>query len=240
MPANGRHYLASACASAAARKTSCICSGWNRRWTPCHASPGKLPSGSAGRWPATALIPPHRDAGQRPALPGHQPSASATARKTCCICSGWSRRWTPCHASPGKLPNGSVGRWPATALIPPHRDAGQRPALPGHQPSASATARKTCCICSGWNRRWTPCHASPGKLPNGSAGRWPATALIPPHRDAGQRPALPGHQPSASATARKTCCICSGLCSTCTSTPSGKASAATGTAGSSSTSAGPR
>ncbi len=68
----------------------------------------------------------------------------------------------------------------------------------------------------------------------------PATALIPPHRDAGQRPALPGHQPSASATARKTCCICSGLCSTCTSTPSGKASAATGTAGSSSTSAGPR
>ncbi len=28
--------------------------------------------GSAGRWPATALIPPHRDAGQRPALPGHQ------------------------------------------------------------------------------------------------------------------------------------------------------------------------
>ncbi|MFL4618492.1 hypothetical protein ACJ6WH_07520 [Stenotrophomonas maltophilia] len=25
--------------------------------------------GSAGRWPATALIPPHRDTGQRPALP---------------------------------------------------------------------------------------------------------------------------------------------------------------------------
>ena len=125
--------------------------------------PGKLPNGSAGRWPATALIPPHRDAGQRPALPGHQPSASATARKTCCICSGWNRRWTPCHASPGRRPwTGSAGRWPATALIPPHRDAGQRPTLPGHQPCASATARKTCCICSGWNRRWTPCHASLG------------------------------------------------------------------------------
>ena len=171
---------------------------------------GKPWTGSAGRWPATALIPPHRDAGQRPALPRHQPSASATARKTNCICCGRNRRWTRCHASPGKPWTGSAGRWPATALIPPHGDAGQRPALPRYQPSASATARNTGCICSGRNRQWMPCRDSPGKPWTGSAGRWPATALIPPHSDAGQRPALPWHQPSASATARKTSCICRG------------------------------
>ena len=92
----------------------------------------------------------------------------------------WSRRLEQAVDAlprfPGKLPNGSAGRWPATALIPPHRDAGQRPALPGHQPSASATARKTCCICSGWNRRWTPCHASLGDDPGPvvpAAGRQP-------------------------------------------------------------------
>ena len=213
MPASGRHYRASAQRFGRCAKTSCICSGWNRRWTPCHASPGKLPNGSAGRWPATALIPPHRDAGQRPALPGISPAFRPL-------------REDQLHLQRLEQTVDALPRFPWETT--------------GHQPSASAAARKTCCICSGWNRRWTPCHASPGKLPNGSVGRWPATALIPPHRDAGQRPALPGHQPSASATARKTCCICSGLCSTCTSTPSGKASAATGTAGSSSTSAGPR
>jgi|GEM_PF-2653711 len=206
MPASGRHYRGISPALRPPRGRPAASAAANTS----HASPGKLGTGSAGRWPATAVIPLHGDAGQRPALPRHQPSASATARKTCCICSGWNRLWTPCHASPGKLPSGSAGRWPATALIPPHRHTGQRPALPGHQPSASATARKTCCICSGWNRRWTPCHASPGKLPSDSAGRWPATAVIPPHGNAGQRPAPPRHQPSASATARKTCCIGSG------------------------------
>ena len=63
--------------------------------------PGKLWTGSAGRWPATALTRP-RDAGQRPALPWHQPSASATARNTCCICCGWNRQWMPCRDSLGE------------------------------------------------------------------------------------------------------------------------------------------
>ncbi|CCH14137.1 hypothetical protein SMD_3624 [Stenotrophomonas maltophilia D457] len=75
MPASGRHYRASAQRFGhRAEDQLHICSGWNRQWTPCHASPGNLPNGSAGRWPATALIPPHRDAGQRPALPGISPA----------------------------------------------------------------------------------------------------------------------------------------------------------------------
>ncbi len=211
MPASGRHYREISPAPRPPRGTPAASAAAGTGSGCLAAIPlGKPWTGSAGRWPATALIPPHSDAGQRPALPRDQPSASATARKTSCICSGWNRRWMHCRDSLGKTWTGSAGRWPATALIPPHRDAGQRPALPWHQPSASATARNTSCICSGWNRRWTRCHASPGKPWTGSAGRWPATALIPPHRDAGQRPALPWYQPSASATARNTGCICCG------------------------------
>ncbi|MEE9878371.1 MAG: hypothetical protein PBU97_18940 [Stenotrophomonas maltophilia] len=113
MPASGRHYLASAQRLGHRAEDQLHLQRLEQAMGALPRFPWETAEGSAGRWPATALIPPHWDAGQRPALPG-----SALRFGRCAEDQLHLQRLEQAMGAlprfPGKLPNGSAaaGRQP--------------------------------------------------------------------------------------------------------------------------------